>query len=353
MRIAVLVGNGFDLSLGLETSPDAFLAEFVKENVHREDASDNRSAADSHPGERLAKTIAVEGLKAWSAYEEKIGEYSKEYSLENVEDYFDEIDALQQFLTVWLSGEDERITEEFIKKNAGPCLKSLAKFQDALPVRQKEAISALYAAHKSEDRAFDILCFNYTSALRRMYDSLGGEGAALAGLSGNRAVRLGKFIYVHDSLKGVPVTGVNDVEQIANPDIAGDSRACSLLIKGEIQSSVLHKNDDSLGLSIIATAKLIVVFGMSFGKCDRRWWEKVLGRMRADKEVLLVLYVFSQDKVRLTPLTLLRREASALRSLLDGAGFDSIDDIVDRIIVADSKSLFPVVGKAQPKVAVD
>lgn len=116
MRIAVLVGNGFDLSLGLETSPDAFLAEFVKENVHRDDASDNRSAADSHPGERLAKTIAVEGLKAWSAYEEKIGEYSKEYSLENVEDYFDEIDALQQFLTVWLSGEDERITEEFIKK---------------------------------------------------------------------------------------------------------------------------------------------------------------------------------------------------------------------------------------------
>lgn len=186
-----------------------------------------------------------------------------------------------------------------------------------------------------------------------MYDSLGGEGAALAGLSGNRAVRLGKFIYVHDSLKGVPVTGVNDVEQIANPDIAGDSRACSLLIKGEIQSSVLHKNDDSLGLSIIATAKLIVVFGMSFGKCDRRWWEKVLGRMRADKEVLLVLYVFSQDKVRLTPLSLLRREASALRSLLDGAGFDSIDDIVDRIIVADSKSLFPVVSKAQPKVAVD
>ena len=292
MRIAVLVGNGFDLSLGLDTSPRDFLSAFVERFSTRGQASAVADEAVSCPGQIMAEKIAGDGISEWSSYEEKLGEYSNCFSYDNADQYLEQVDALLRFLISWLANEDERVADDYLDRNAKPCIKSLAEPQASLPVLQRNQVNDLYSAHKDENRVVDILCFNYTSPLRRMYEKVGGESTVLLGLSNNRSVRLGKFIHVHDSLQDMPVTGVNDAGQISNQDIADDQQINALLIKGKMQKSIMHKNDDALGLNAIASAKLIIVFGMSFGSCDRRWWEQVLDRLRADKEALLLIFAY-------------------------------------------------------------
>ena len=354
----MLVGNGFDLNLGLDTEPRSFLSAFVKKHSPTAEGSEALSNnAPNGPALRLAERISKDGISAWSAYEEKMGECSLAFSKGETVEYLEEIDALFDYLVYWLTEEDKRLDEHFIDRNAETCLKSLATLERSLPALQRNKVNKIYSAHKTENRIVDLLCFNYTRSLELMYEKLGGENATLFSLGmsyGNHSVRLGKFIHVHDSLQGVPVTGVNDVGQIANRDFANNTTVERVLVKGTIQREVLHKNDDYLGFDAISRAQLIVVFGMSYGACDRRWWEKILERMETDKEVILIQFNYFPKETDMTPLGLLRREQQAINDLMRGAGVDSLDeDISSRIILADSRNLFPITEEVSPKESGD
>ena len=65
VNVCVIVGNGFDMAAGLDTSTKAFVESFAER--HNE--------ADS-PAGRLAAKIKQEGPENWADFERKLGEYA-------------------------------------------------------------------------------------------------------------------------------------------------------------------------------------------------------------------------------------------------------------------------------------
>ena len=106
LNITVLVGNGFDLSAGLETSTTRFMSTFAKAR-----------SDDDGPVGRLARRVIEDKPDKWADFEKKLGEYTSE--LESSEEdcvsaALDCKEAIDDALFKFIASEDERITQEFI-----------------------------------------------------------------------------------------------------------------------------------------------------------------------------------------------------------------------------------------------
>lgn len=176
LRSVVLVGNGFDISVGLETYARAFIEDFVQDTAR----GDNRYAKE------LANRISTDGIDTWADFEQMMGCYSEQFDLSSSEDYLRQKEALDDYLGEWLTKKSELITDSFIGANAGSCLNSLAGFRRGLPEGQRNLIEQMMKSHSMENYATDIICFNYTDALWKMYQNRGGEGTKLGLFGSNR-----------------------------------------------------------------------------------------------------------------------------------------------------------------------
>ena len=337
LKSVVLVGNGFDISIGMKTSAHDFIESFVQENAR----SDNQFAKN------LAARISADGIDTWADYEQMVGQYSESFNLSSVGDYLGQKEALDDYLGDWLEKESELVSEDFVRGNASKCLSSLTRFRRDLPERQQDQIERMIKNHPSEDWSVDILCFNYTDALLKMYQVLGGEGTKLGSFKPNRYSILGKFIFAHGSLEQREViSGVDNPSQIASSELSKLEEVKRVLVKEEIEASVYQRTRDVDALSLIKKANMIYVFGMSYGVTDERWWRAIDERMRSDGSCLLVLFSLEYSKFHSDSYSPVGRAwivDQVIECFFASRG-DTEPSIEyrNRIIVADSALLFPV-----------
>lgn len=335
----VLVGNGFDISIGMETFAHNFIECFVQENLH----SQNQFAKD------LATRISADGIDTWADFERMIGQYSENFDLSSVGDYLGQKGALDDYLGDWLEKKGKAITEDFVRANASKCLSSLTRFRRDLPERQQDQIEQMIKNHPSEDWSLDILCFNYTDALLKMYQVLGGEGTKLGSFKPNRYSILGKFVFAHGSLEQREIiTGVDNSSQIASSELSNLEEVKRVLIKEEIEASVYQRTRDVDALSLIKKANMLYVFGMSYGVTDERWWRAIDERMRSDGSCLLFLFSPEYSKFLSGSYSPVGRalivDQVIERFLASRGNAEPNNEYRNRIIVVDSTLLFPVDG---------
>lgn len=337
LKSVVLVGNGFDISIGMETSALNFIDSFVQENAH----SENQFAKD------LATRITADGIETWADFERMVGQYSENFNLSSVGNYLGQKEALDDYLGDWLEKKSKSVSEEFVRANASKCLSSLTRFRRDLPERQQDQIEQIIINHPREDWSLDILCFNYTDALLKMYQVLGGEGTKLGSYKPNRYSILGKFVFAHGSLEQREIiTGVDNPSQIASSELSKLEEVKRVLVKEEIEASVYQRTRDVDALSLIQKADMIYVFGMSYGVTDERWWRAIDERMRSDGSCLLVLFSLEYSKFHsdsYSPVGRARIVGQVIERFLASRGnAESSIEYRNRIIVADSALLFPV-----------
>lgn len=347
MQTSVLVGNGFDLSVGLRTSPQDFIPAFV------EYAKSSEASPDA---KNLAATISADGIDEWSSFEEKMGEFSTEFDVSSTDSYQAETAVLTRFLGIWLEKQQELVDDEFIKENARDCMLSLAKWREQLPALQQNQITNLRSLHSNEHWAFDLISFNYTNTLERLYRLVGGEGTELSSLNGGFKMELGKFIYAHEKLPGPIVCGVNDESQISNEMFRDSPSIVRNLVKGNIQREVLYSDNDSKAGDAIKVSCMAMVFGMSIGVTDKRWWHSLVSRLREDANYLLIIFAHDLAEAFQSADPLSRdRITQGLRDRLLGlSGFEEIDDAVrERIFVVPCEVLFPISKKVGESVSAE
>jgi len=325
--------------MGLDTSPEAFLQAFV--DKHADGGGDDAPTN----AVKLAKDIQSKGVDKWADFEIEIGKYASEFGTGQAKDYIDRVVALRTFLGEWLQKEQSRADEPFIKANATGCIRSLLYYRSGLRKRMKRRLQKLRDKHNGEDWYQDLICFNYTDVLERMWSVAGGENVAIASLEGDTYARIGRFVYAHGSLKDKIVCGVNDVSQIDNDAFREDSSVTNILVKGDTEANVICNDLDMQARKIIDEANVIAVFGMSFGRSDRRWWEQVGRRLIENEETILVLFdhemIAAEQKTE--PLPLYERTQAVKSIFASAGGIESMsDDVKDRIIVAPSNLLFPI-----------
>lgn len=349
LDVLFLVGNGFDLSLGLDTSAKSFVSKFVKETL-------SKGAGGDGAAFRLASTIESEGIEAWSDFECKIGEYAEAIAqdgqFDKPEDRAEELarakSAVDRVLAEHIAEEDERVTDEFIAANAEACAGSVACWLHSLAVEQRAKLLGPY--HAPYQFEYSFVSFNYTSALERVLQVAGSAGfnetcakCYAPGLP-EATHRVKGLAYAHGTIGDMPICGVDAPDQVHDPDIREMPIVSQTMVKCDIQRMIAN-GMDIRALEKISNANVICVYGMSLGLTDGRWWRKVAQRL--DEESRAALIIFSR-RIRQRGMTPFEHYEEILRVrdkyfVSGGIADEGLrEKIEDRIIVAPSNEVLVI-----------
>lgn len=304
MNVLYILGNGFDKAQGMHTSYPEFY-QYLMDNTN-----------DGSPLlQQLKKDIDTE-KELWSDMEEAFGQFTSKIKtaveLENL--YFELSDYLQNYL---------KIEQSAFK----PDKDLISRFQNDFVATGKY----LGATDKSRYANFvkgvpggkdiSVMTLNYTNTLETLL-SLGN--ATNKNFGNNNYLR--QIIHVHGQLDDSIIIGVDNESQISNEAFRNNENVKDFLVK--IQSNLAMKYiRHAVCEELIKTAHLIVIYGVSLGKTDERWWKLIGEQFKSRNNLSIIHYIYEPKTVVQTRKQLLGRiERQQRIVLMEKLGFEKQED---------------------------
>lgn len=306
MNITFLIGNGFDLNLGLKTRYKDFYPYFKK------NASDDN----------LILKWMNEDEELWSDLEEKLGMELCKLGENDKEKFYDDKYEMDSLLIDYLRMEQDRydIFEEIQDMTAQEVKKTLLNYMEKISPTGRELISNLYELHKSEDYKYNFICFNYTDTLDRILATVTTHSRIIAThKSVANVVKndiIGDVIHVHGTLDNEMILGVNDTSQVNNEMLKKDEEFLDTFIKRRMNIRLEQKKTER-AMNTIKNSSVICVFGMSIGNTDSIWWNELLKWLIGNHNNILIVFwrgLEEELKNRL-PVKIIRQD-NKLKSLI-------------------------------------
>lgn len=261
MNIVFLIGNGFDLNLGLKTRYRNFYDYYV-------------ALPSKNTTIEKFKEVLSDNLDNWADLELELGKYANNFGKEIQNDLVVLLYDIQDALANYLDKQDAdfTITEEDRKK----AINDLLEFEKYLNEREREEFYSYKKPFQSNTFQVEIVTFNYTKTFEKIY---GWNGRALdLGIrkvgSSSYGNRMDMFEHIHGTTESNMILGVNDVSQIENEELRNSILIRRALIKTEMNVNAGTMRDDRC-VKAIERADVICIYGMSLGDTDRFWWDKV------------------------------------------------------------------------------
>ena len=338
MNVLYLIGNGFDLRLGLPTRYADFL-EFYKGQAPKRGTDRRRQEeAIKKYKERFFAEMAEReerGEEQWKDLEIALGEFTTAFG-DDADGFCDFYEDMNRSLEAYLS-QCNRFE---------PTPEEVEKFREDLTYpyryfkpREEKELRTLTVA---QAWYIDVISFNYTSSFECLCQDalLVGERYYPEGYSGHPVIYQG-VKHVHGSLGeggillGVDLGGRRIIKKCRQCDDVAD-----LLLKPQANEGRGTLVDEEC-LSLIAGADVICLFGLSLGPTDQMWWTAIKKRFLDNLEVIL-LY-FHYDPAADSALKFDRRkERQARQHLINALGLEGNQkEYDDRIFVAINSDMFP------------
>lgn len=271
MNVLYLIGNGFDLNLGMKTRYSDFYNYYSSVKSSSALIQKLKSEIDSN-------------IENWSDLELAIGEYtSKISSTEEFNEIFDDIeDRLADYL------ESIENNFDFNKIDGNKLYKYFVFPESSLPTIDKNKVLEFKGNWRNNQQDICVITLNYTFSMEKL---IGYKGKPI---SLNDQIRhlsypvyIQKIEHVHGFYNERMVMGVNDISQISNHDFHNNQDVIETLIKNDCNQAQKHAIDDWCK-SQIKKAQLICVFGSSIGDTDNIWWELIGEQLKRD--CILILF---------------------------------------------------------------
>lgn len=313
MNITFLIGNGFDINLGLKTRYIDFYRYYSA--LSRDEDTDAIKKFKSEITRFIEDdTHKTENAIDWRDLEVALGKWTAKMKDDEVEPlYFNLIDNLRDYLTGEYRNFDTKAfdPQTFTSHLLDPVSKNFNR-------NRANEIRNYWNSNNGPDY-LNIINFNYTLTLEQL---LGFQGSVLElGVNfAGRVTRLANIYHIHQTLNDEEIlVGLNDASQIENTDFHNNRHICNLLIKPDT-NALLGTGINQDCERVIATTHLFVLFGTSAGITDRKWWKAICNRVRASNARLL-LFVFGEKRSHMN----LRHDVmseEAIRKLLTSAGLE-------------------------------
>lgn len=258
MRIAFLIGNGFDIGMGLKSKFSNFFPLYVDRSQYR-------------PIRLLGLAENIDkDTKNWSNFEKQMGRYTTEFTPESKQDYIDQLDDFAKEFTTYLS---EQGTSLYFDKDkiSAHMIHALTQFYvyPNLHTASAKRILDIFKLYRADNYYLDFINFNYTSVLDHCLECIPNK---LVGQhdydSKKHNIKIGDIVHVHGTSQDSPLMGVNDVSQIANKELAEDKRFSKYIVKPKL-NYYLRMNYDLKATEIIKNSMITCVYGMSLGETDK------------------------------------------------------------------------------------
>lgn len=332
MDIVYLIGNGFDINLGLPTRYVDFYNYYLSLNISS--ASTNINKLKHHLRESLSSND-----KYWSDLELAMGAYTSELANFNeVEEVYDDLnDEMQNYLrSVNAKNLPDNIDVNLLKQH----LYSPEMF---LCPADQERIDNVYRNNISSHN-ISIITFNYTSTIEkilgintpRIESTQIGIDLGEAKYTSSGKIRLNSIYHVHGNIDEA-ILGINDKSQIANKALREDADVLDYLVKPRINRATGNLIDTH-AIQAISKAKLIYIYGASLGNTDRMWWEAVGERIK--QGAIVILFVHDENSNNLSPRKIGPYKRKLINKLCDAANIVSRNDVQNQIIIAVNTPVF-------------
>lgn len=279
MNITFILGNGFDIQLGLQSRYSDFLREYTKITP---DDNENIKAFKKYLKPKPNRDL-------WSDAEKGMGVHLGQFSDKTIEAYNERVLDFESRLAEYLRQQQDRCSYSEHEKISGGFQDFLFKsFGDALTSRRDNL-----DINKPERNRFHFISFNYTNLLEEIAKCCISNSGAVRTRVFQRGVYTddwGLIFHVHGMLDGQIIMGVNDESQL---DLSGEVTLTEAL-RWELIKPILNQNSRNFDVpakKAIAVSDIIAIYGVSYGDTDKLWWEEIVGWLRQDAEHKLVMFV--------------------------------------------------------------
>lgn len=330
MNIVYLIGNGFDINIGLKTR----YKDFYDYYLALDSSGDNSQVKQLKA--HLKQTLSTDD-KYWSDLEIALGSYTTNFSsLEELESAYNDInDRFREFIQ---AVDKEKL--DLSKYNIEKLKKSLAHPEDCFCRTDKELLREFYTHWTNSDCDVKVVSFNYTRTIEQLL-SYQGDTLRLDTwpLNTSCKVNLSQVIHIHGK-SDIPLIGLNDKTQILNPDLREIIEVQEYLLKPLLNQMQGHRIDADT-FKYIKSADVICVYGLSRGRTDAIWWDAIAQTLLS-KETRLIFYAFDDEVPSYRPQLINRMKRHWKNTFLEATNLTEEEKkrINDKIFVVNRPSVF-------------
>lgn len=337
MNITFMVGNGFDVGLGMDSRFSDFFPQYIEESKNKPELIKVLSERIQHNSDE------------WSYFEEQLGEYTSDFRSSSKDAFLSPRTFLNQFrdfevsFIKYLNKQEENISFDDKNRIAKVMQNGLAHFWEypILPYQSFQTVKDGMLNYKNEDITYNFISFNYTQTLENCLSTIPDKTVSV-NIDGLKKAKIGKIIHVHGLKNEYPIMGVNDSGQISNKDLANDKWFCRYLIKPEANKANRTRFNQEAE-ELLENSQIICIYGMSMGKTDKKWWQQIMRCLARCENRQMILFKHAPDYSPGNQFDRLQMEDD----LIDHLGYYyckeiniDIDQIVDRIHLAINENVF-------------
>lgn len=326
MKVLFILGNGFDINLGLKTRYQDFYDFYSKSH------SDNDSVM------RLKDHIGKNTDGYWSDLELALGEYTKEFKC--TEDFDEVIDDIRVSLSSYLKKVENDFNSFSIEEKK--FLHDLNNFDKYLTPVDQDEVRKFKNKFIESNWTTNIVTFNYTNIVEKINKNFDSDiiGTHRSASNNERKNLINKrILHIHGLVDDGMVLGVNDLSQVANTKLHENIDVEESIVKSKCNEA----NGEYATLNFfkkIEQADIICAFGLSFGDSDKIWWERIGDKLRQD--CILIIFDRKCDVSKLQKHRLARLRRSVKRHFLSQTGLENKiqESIAKKIFVGVNTPVF-------------
>lgn len=284
MRLLYLIGNGFDINVGLHTSYPEFLQYYLQQAPNAE-----LDKVGIRYINRLKEDIQG-NIDLWSDLERQYGKHMSKLGhmgsdVHSLGEEFDIInDDIRDHLSKYMGREEGRIvfSEESKKAFLADIVKPESFFRD---FERNEVNVHKRDKWQTTPNTIDFITFNYTRTIEKLLVKMPQQSS---GFDINGPTHVHGY---HDTRM---VMGVNDAPQIDNEEVRKLTYITNALVKPN-NNHVYGVSHTDRCVFLIQNAQLICIYGLSFGDTDRMWWQKICAELSNRPELLVLIFWYKDD----------------------------------------------------------
>ena len=283
MNVLFLIGNGFDLNVGLKTRfkdvLESYLTKEEKPMLRTKKQTLGEMLMDNNSIIKKFKEDIKLNIENWSDFEKHLGIYTEKYNAHEIDDFCLCIKHFKEHLIEHLKKEEEQIDYNLHKDAIVKIFnRSISNFYEGegLNDSAKNLLqSIIYKSNKQGNRlSYNFITFNYTKVLDKCLSYIEGKN-------------IDNVLHIHGDVNKSPILGVDNYSQIKNTELAKHKKIGWTIIKPTINNSLKNTiNADATAL--IAKSDIICLFGLSLGETDKTWWKCIGDYLQTSSKQLVI-----------------------------------------------------------------
>lgn len=329
MNITFLIGNGFDVGVGLKSKFKDFFPIYKI-------LSENKDEEIKKFSEDINKDIDT-----WSDFESALGDYTVQFTTKTKQVFINRLKDFELEFIDYLKEQEEGLV--FPNEIGMKFKKALVDYYctEVLNPESSTKINDIYQSTSNQAHTYNFINNNYTNVLEKCVSKI-PQRIVTKHKFNSREIndRIGKIIHIHGKIGLQPIIGVNDSSQIKNKELASDARFCKYLVKPTINATLGQKNASS-ATELINNSRIICIYGMALGSTDKIWWQTILSWLCNNTSRQLVIFVYDESYTTNTPFEFIEKQDEIIDKLsLFCPSNIQLNSLISRIHIAIHKNIF-------------